>query len=232
MIGVVITSYNRPDLLRRTVYAWRANVTIPHVIIIADDGSDDNTREVIYSLSPDIAIIAGNRRGLGENLNAGLRSVPSECEYVFILQDDFEARYNLDSYLERAIGALENGDADTVRFGSPMDSIRWYPNVYRGQTRQTKMSQFLTSESDGLVIVTAKSEDAWVYTDNPHLRRAEFVSQYGWYETGKKMADTEIAYRDKCNRFGIVAAWFAEFETNPPFDHIGAALSNREHRGL
>ena len=48
--SLIITTYNRPDALRLVLRSALAQTVLPDEIIIADDGSDQRTEEVIAAL--------------------------------------------------------------------------------------------------------------------------------------------------------------------------------------
>ena len=48
-ISVIVTTYNRPDALRKVVYGLLSQTKSPHEIIIADDGSSRETRHLFRS---------------------------------------------------------------------------------------------------------------------------------------------------------------------------------------
>ncbi|WP_022664375.1 glycosyltransferase family 2 protein [Desulfospira joergensenii] len=48
-ISVIVTTYNRPDALKRVVDGLYCQTCLPHEIIIADDGSTHETRDMLES---------------------------------------------------------------------------------------------------------------------------------------------------------------------------------------
>ena len=46
-VSLIITTYNRPDALLLVLRSIEKQITPPHEVIIADDGSKDKTKEVI-----------------------------------------------------------------------------------------------------------------------------------------------------------------------------------------
>lgn len=48
-IGVIISTYNNPRWLEKTLWSYCAQTIVPDEIIVADDGSDDETRRLIDS---------------------------------------------------------------------------------------------------------------------------------------------------------------------------------------
>jgi glycosyltransferase involved in cell wall biosynthesis len=261
-ISVIIPTCNRPDYLRRTVAAWRDYGVQDAEIVIADDGSDRETRKLMAQLAPDAAIFSPVRRGLGANLNRAC--AVARGDYHLILQDDFELTRNIADDLRIALATLAAGKCDIFRLGTPLDALRFYPpgtpqgyppghdplarmTVVSGQWPVASPDPATRTPDPGpripdpgsrtpdpacLVFARAAHKDAWIYSDNPHVRRADFLKKFGRYdETFAKMADCETEMRDRCNARGIVAAWRKLRETEPAFDHIGV-ISNRMDRGF
>jgi glycosyltransferase involved in cell wall biosynthesis len=53
-ISVIVTTYNRPDALALVLKALAAQTQLPFDVIIADDGSSQNTSELIEELQPQL----------------------------------------------------------------------------------------------------------------------------------------------------------------------------------
>lgn len=232
-VSFLITTYDRPELLVQTVAALREAVRdwSRCELVIADDGSAAPTREAIARLRPDVLVRHGARQGLGRNLNHAVAAASGD--WHFYLQDDFVLRGPLDDWLAAARAVLESGVADLLRFSPPHDSLRFFPrpprtvaDVLRGLDLREA-----TDGQGGPPFVLARAlpgleGEAWTYSDTPHLRRADFAEKFGPHLEDARMADTEIAMLRRFNAAGGVAAWFKEFETRPPCEHLGAALSN------
>lgn len=232
-VSFVITSLNRIDFLRQTVEAIKANVgpAVRHEIVIADNGSDEPTKSAIGDLGAAYVVTTPRRYGLGGNMNAGIRHAIGS--HHFILQDDFVCKFDITAAIQSAEKFLaENPDVGMVRFGSPYDAIRFFPEAYGDDPREKRTEGMILENRGPYVVATAKDPEAWIYSDNPHIRRKGFAGKYGYYIEGFKTFDTEIQFRDKYNKLGGKTAWLKAFETKPPFDHIGHDLSTRTTWGL
>jgi glycosyltransferase involved in cell wall biosynthesis len=85
-VSVVIPAYNRADLIQRTLDAI-LNQTIPAEIIVVDDGSTDNTRDVVQGYRDRVRLIAIKNSGDLVARNIGLKACTGEL-VAFCDSDD------------------------------------------------------------------------------------------------------------------------------------------------
>lgn len=87
-VSVIIPSYNRAHVLKRTIPTYIQQVTLE--IIIVDDGSDDKTQEIVRDLQREFSIIKyvklKTHKGLPSARNAGLKR--AKGNYIFFGDDD------------------------------------------------------------------------------------------------------------------------------------------------
>ncbi len=108
LVSVIIPTYNRSKLLVKAIRSVKAQSYPAIQIIVADDGSQDNTKEVIAQFE-DIEYYYQENKGQGAARNLGLKY--AEGEYIASLDSDdiwFE------NFLETAVSALERYEADFV----------------------------------------------------------------------------------------------------------------------
>ena len=86
-ISVVIPTYNRYELLERALISVYAQTHLPTEIIIIDDGSTDNTSQIIQDF-PDSKYIYQNNSGVSSARNLGIKN--STCEWITFLDSDDE----------------------------------------------------------------------------------------------------------------------------------------------
>lgn len=85
-VTVIIPTYNRAPLLRQAIRGILAQTRAPDQILIVDDGSTDDTQDVVAPYMPRIEYIRQANRGKATALNKALQRVSSR--YVWIFDDD------------------------------------------------------------------------------------------------------------------------------------------------
>lgn len=110
-VTVVIPTYNRADLLPRAIDSVLSQSFEDFELIIVDDGSTDNTPEVVNTYSdPRIQYIKRNENlGANRARNEGINR--AESDVISFLDSDDELH---PEYLETAMKKLRSSDPDTV----------------------------------------------------------------------------------------------------------------------
>src|SRR5574337_278681 len=86
LFSIVIPTYNRVDLLARTLDSvWRQLFTDFEVVVV-DDGSSDGTQAYLRSLGDRIRVVQQANSGPGAARNAGIRT--ARGKYVALLDSD------------------------------------------------------------------------------------------------------------------------------------------------
>ena len=86
-ISIVIPTYNRCELLKRAINSVLDQTINVREIIIVDNGSTDNTYEMISSLFPEITYIYEKRKGVSIARNVGIKNCRSTW-IAFLDSDD------------------------------------------------------------------------------------------------------------------------------------------------
>ncbi len=112
--SVVITTYNRLDLLKRAINC-ALNQTIECEVIVADDCSSDGTYDYVKSLREQLPAQQGERliyhcnstnSGHAATVNAGVSL--AQGEWIKFLDDDDYLAYNCLEVMQRAIALCKN----------------------------------------------------------------------------------------------------------------------------
>ncbi len=82
-ISIVIPTYNRCELLKRAINSVLYQTINVREIIIVDNGSTDNTYEIISSLFPEIKYIQEKKKGVSISRNVGIKNCQSNL-YAFL----------------------------------------------------------------------------------------------------------------------------------------------------
>src|ERR1700733_3945146 len=102
-VTAFIPTFNRSVFLKEALSSLLRQTRRPDEIIVIDDGSTDDTAQVVASFGPQVAYVRKLTGGKSSALNLGLQR--SSHELIYILDDDDIAA---DDAIERLAGALQN----------------------------------------------------------------------------------------------------------------------------
>ena len=85
-ISVIIPTYNRCDLLKRAINSVIKQTITPKEIIIVDNGSTDQTYQMVSSLFPEINYFIEKKRGVSAARNKGI--LESKSKWIAFLDSD------------------------------------------------------------------------------------------------------------------------------------------------
>lgn len=109
-VSIIIPNYNHTRFVRQAIESALNQTIRPQEIIIVDDGSTDNSREVVTSYGDKVHYIWQENQGLAGARNTGIKA--AESEYVGLLDAD---DIWLPEYLEKML-ALANQHPDGAVF--------------------------------------------------------------------------------------------------------------------
>lgn len=102
LVSVVITTYNAASTLEETLLSILSQTYSPIDIIVVDDGSKDDTREIVQSVAPSAIYIYQENQGQPSARNTGIQA--SKGDYIaFVDADDAW----LPEKVERQVRALQ-----------------------------------------------------------------------------------------------------------------------------
>jgi glycosyltransferase involved in cell wall biosynthesis len=219
LVSVIFVTYNRPYTLVATFESFLALTDYPRSrleLIVADDGSDLDAREFIRRMKFDIHLLGPRNRGLGANMNQGLRAASGDL--ILVLQDDWLCVGPSD-YLRRCVSLLMS--EPDIGLVSALD---WGDRVIEERRMSPAGEAVVLSPRDGV------GAPARVYSDNPHLKRRDFHHIVGWYAEGVPMTIME-------NRMNLAVGAQSRYRAAlipnlRPFVHIGDAYSFNPGRRL
>jgi len=86
-LSVVIPTYNRATFLARAIDSARSQMRKDDELIVVDDGSTDETRDVLGRYGAELTVIPGERGGAGAARNRGVRVARGDL-VAFLDSDD------------------------------------------------------------------------------------------------------------------------------------------------
>jgi glycosyltransferase involved in cell wall biosynthesis len=85
-ISVIIPTWNRSSYLARALESVYAQSISPHEVIVVDDGSTDDTREIIKQHFKDVRYLYQENRGVSSARNTGIRAAGGD--WIALLDSD------------------------------------------------------------------------------------------------------------------------------------------------
>lgn len=109
LISVIIANYNRSSLLKKAINSiinQKSNIPFEWEIIIVDDGSSDNSKEIIeqyiQKYPKNIRVIFQQNQGVNVARNVGINALSALSSYTIILDNDDEiVLWCFDTYLKK-----------------------------------------------------------------------------------------------------------------------------------
>lgn len=186
-LSLLVITYQRRALLQETLRRLHEHVYYAGQMhfVVADDGSDDGTQDMLRTVYPHVQIVQSHRGGLGANTNAGLRLALTEADYVLQAQDDMFLLSTLDlhPHVERLRDDPTCGYIRLWGVGGHKYEGRLEGNYWR---------------------IYWHSDELYIPSDRPHIKHRRFVEHYGPYPEGLPTGHTEEAWCHNCkSRAGI-----------------------------
>jgi glycosyltransferase involved in cell wall biosynthesis len=181
-VSVIIPSYNRADCVSRAIDSVLSQTYRDFEIIVVDDGSSDNTRDVVTAYGDPVRYVFQQNQGPGAARNHGIR-VAAGTYLGFLDSDDVW----MPTFLARTVAALdehpEAGVVTTAIYLGPedrkvpghMEGIEtglWEPS---SDLPRTKMHQALSGFCPPALLV-----------------RADVVRKYGGYYEHRCMLGEDV----------------------------------------
>lgn len=121
-ISVIIVTLNRAEYLKDALASLTKQIRPPDEVIVVDNGSTDNTKEVILSFGDRLPIkyVYEGKKGIPHARNAGIKSATNDI--IAFTDDDCVAHENWLKYIENTfirdpnIGAV-GGEVSYLKAG-------------------------------------------------------------------------------------------------------------------
>lgn len=104
LVSVVIPTYNRAGVIKRAVDSALAQTYRPLEVVVVDDGSYDETSEVLESYDDRVRVVTNSRNlGVSASRNRGILAARGEW-IAFLDSDDLWRRYKIERQLQFMMG--------------------------------------------------------------------------------------------------------------------------------
>jgi len=210
-ITVMIITYNRPKIIRRTIDAYKEHLRYDGPLIwrLADDGSPPGYLEDLAADYPELDLkwTVTDRLGLASNINRGLKAY--ETKYAFFTEDDWMCTRSID--LNRGITLLENVSQIAVVI---FDTASYYVTLH---------AHSLKVNGEYVNYFIKDFESRYWYPGHPHLEHQGFYKAYGYYVEGTRHGEAERAFTYQAREIkdGPEVAILPDYVGKSPFKHIG-----------
>ena len=105
-IGVLIVTFNNAEMLRSVIGAVVSQTRMPDEIVVIDNASPDNTREVVKEFQDVRYIRLAENTGSAGGFYEGIRIASENNDFVMILDDDIGLESNAIEIMERYLKTL------------------------------------------------------------------------------------------------------------------------------
>lgn len=183
-ISVLIPAYNEKDTIRETISAvFDVDYLLEEVIVI-NDGSIDNTKEIVEGMMkkyPQLKLINKNNTGKGDSLNKGIKMAKGEL-VVIVDADSYPAK---DSF-KKMVGFFDNekvGAATCIFI--PRNNKTFFEKLQDVEYHVIAFTRKLLGYVDAIYV-----------TPGPlAMYRKKVVEEIGGFDSKNMTEDIEIAWR-------------------------------------
>ena len=212
LISVIVTTYNRLDALRAVLAGLAAQTDCDFEVLVADDGSRDDTRALVQSIAQDAPVpvhhVWQEDRGFRAGAARNRAAATAASDYLIFLdgdcvpRPDFIARHR--QLAERGwmvagnrVLLSEDFTVEVLRDGTPIHA--WTAVQWRAARRRGDINRTLPLAALPLGPLRKLAARRWqrVRTCNLGLWTADFVAVNGFDETfeGWGFEDSDLAVR-------------------------------------
>src|ERR1700761_3802880 len=181
-ISVVIPTFNRAELIGETLECMLRQTLAPHEVIVVDDGSVDDTRDVVASFGDRVTFVEQANAGPGAARNAGLAMATGDFVQFF----DSDDLCTLDK-LEMQAAALVNS-------GSDIAYSAWTQAWFDG--REVRLGQVACQQRPLLIPEISAYLRGWLTFMQACLVRRETIVALGGFPVHSRTGeDLELLFR-------------------------------------
>ena len=213
-VAVCIVTFDRFEEIKRTLMSLKAHLKYQGKLHwhLADDGSPKGYIARIKGTFPDLHFThtQSRRGGWGVNVNKALRFLTDNYDFIYLNEDDYVARQDID--LSRGVALMAKvASVGHIRY----DGVQGHRLTLHQREAQTILGKLF------YMVVDKKSKGLNVYSNRPHLTRRTWREKVGPYREGMRLGATEVMRAHKVRETDApdtVVFWDYIPRT---FDHIG-----------
>lgn len=235
-VSILIVTYDRPDEIRRTIYALLKNLKYPRDKLLwhlADDSSPGHYLNEVKSEFKylNFSNTVTDRKGWGANVNKALIYCQEKSDYVFNVEDDYVSLSTVD--LERGVSLLMSKEdkhrPEQASKREPIGLVR-YDGIAAHWLKLDLRESDTEIGSVHYMRILPGSVHLNCYSNRPHLKHRRFHDFYGMYPEGIKLGECETAFAHRVRQKMKDGPWLCVLEDGitKAFEHIGKSRQNSE----
>lgn len=210
LVSVLIPSYNHAKYIGETIDSI-INQTYKNIeLIVIDDGSTDNSVEVLTNLSEkyNFILIVRENKGVSATMNQGIQLSKGKYFTSCASDDKFDL-----TKIEKQVHFMENNPQYAISF---TDRIKFYENgIYRKITNKSFHSGYLFND-----LISLK----YYITAGSIMGHKKIYKEVGFYDTNLAVEDLDIILRiAKKYQIGYINEFLVYYRS-----HLGNTVNNVE----
>lgn len=215
-VAVIVPTYNRAYLISQAVESLISQTRKPSQIVVVDDGSTDNTREVVQRYGPLVEYVYQANEGKPAAVNRGLARVGAD--YTWVFDDDDVA---CPDAVERLAAVLDSDPSLGYSYGRYF-MTETVPAGHREMGEVTGESHYPSTSSAGSLV--ALLEGCYLGGARLFVRTSAYSAVGGYDARFKRSQDYEMAIR-------IARRYPGEAISGPPTYFFRQHAGDRGHAG-
>jgi glycosyltransferase involved in cell wall biosynthesis len=234
-VSIVIITYDRPIEIRKTIDALHKHIKYPKDKLLWHIADDNSPGDYLFDIRQDFRQIhfsytVTDRKGWGANVNKALMFCWAKSPLVFQVEDDYVSMRDID--LERGVALLtskkDRHRPNEAQIRKPIGLLR-----YDGIEAHWLRLQLREAETDigpvHYMHILHNSPFLNIYSNRPHLKHRRFHDEYGAYDVGLGLAETESGFAHRV-KASIGKPWITILDDGikKTFDHIGHSRQGTE----
>lgn len=195
-VTIVVCCYNRAHMLPQTMASIFAQEYQPAEIVVLDDGSTDNTAELMAGYGDRIRYYHQENQGIAATRNNACRL--AQGEYIAFIDDDDlmppeRIRTLLDALQQHPAAVMAVGDVAIIDDRGNLTGHRWLPES--ADNNQTRLIE------DGYAAVLWPKVPAALHTT---LFRKADGEKIGWFDTQYRFTSEDKDFLARLGKLGPV----------------------------